>query len=136
MCIRDRYITNVFVDDQEKALNFYTNILGFEIKNDVPLGENRWLTVTSKNNPDGVELLLEPSVHRAVGPYKQALVEDNIPAASFKVDNLDTEYERLSALGVKFTQEPMEFGNVKMATLDDTCGNLIQILEMIPEAKT
>ena len=126
------YITNVFVDDQEKALNFYTNILGFELKNDVPLGENRWLTVTSKNNPDGVELLLEPSVHRAVGPYKQALVEDNIPAASFKVDNLDTEYERLSALGVKFTQEPMEFGNVKMATLDDTCGNLIQILEMIP----
>ena len=130
------YITNVFVDNQEKALNFYTNILGFELKNDVPLGENRWLTVTSKNNPDGVELLLEPSVHRAVGPYKQALVEDNIPAASFKVDNLDTEYERLSALGVKFTQEPMEFGNVKMATLDDTCGNLIQILEMIPEAKT
>ena len=126
------YITNVFVDDQEKALNFYTNILGFELKNDVPLGENRWLTVTNKNNPDGVELLLEPSVHRAVGPYKQALVEDNIPAASFKVDNLDTEYERLSALGVKFTQEPMEFGNVKMATLDDTCGNLIQILEMIP----
>ena len=130
------YITNVFVDDQEKALNFYTNILGFELKNDVPLGENRWLTVTSKNNPDGVELLLEPSVHRAVGPYKQALVEDNIPAASFKVENLNTEYERLSALGVKFTQEPMEFGNVKMATLDDTCGNLIQILEMIPEAKT
>ena len=126
------YITNVFVDDQEKALNFYTNILGFELKNDVPLGENRWLTVTSKNNPDGVELLLEPSVHRAVGPYKQALVEDNIPAASFKVDNLDTEYERLAALGVNFTQEPMEFGNVKMATLDDTCGNLIQILEMIP----
>ena len=130
------YITNVFVDDQEKALNFYTNILGFELKNDVPLGENRWLTVTSKNNPDGVELLLEPSVHRAVGPYKQALVEDNIPAASFKVDNLHTEYERLSALGVKFTQEPMEFGNVKMATLDDTCGNLIQILEMIPEEES
>ena len=130
------YITNVFVDNQEKALNFYTNILGFELKNDVPLGENRWLTVTSKNNPDGVELLLEPSGHRAVGPYKQALVEDNIPTASFKVDNLDTEYERLSALGVKFTQEPMEFGNVKMATLDDTCGNLIQILEMIPEEES
>ena len=130
------YITNVFVDNQEKALNFYTNILGFELKNDVPLGENRWLTVTSKNNPDGVELLLEPSGHWAVGPYKQALVEDNIPAASFKVDNLDTEYERLSALGVKFTQEPMEFGNVKMATLDDTCGNLIQILEMIPEEES
>jgi predicted enzyme related to lactoylglutathione lyase len=130
------YITNVFVDDQEKALNFYTNILGFELKNDVPMGENRWLTVTSKKNPDGVELLLEPSGHRAVGPYKQALVEDNIPAASFKVDNLDVEYERLSALGVNFTQEPIEFGNVKLATLDDTCGNLIQILEMISEAKT
>ncbi len=130
------YITNVFVDDQEKALNFYTNILGFELKNDIPLGENRWLTVTSKNNPDGVELLLEPSEHRAVGPYKQALVEDNIPAASFKVDNLDAEYERLSALGVKFTQEPMEFGTVKIATLDDTCGNLIQILEMIPEEES
>ena len=130
------YITNVFVDDQEKALNFYTNILGFELKNDVPMGESRWLTVTSKKNQDGVELLLEPSGHRAVGPYKQALVEDNIPAASFKVDNLDVEYERLSALGVNFTQEPIEFGNVKLATLDDTCGNLIQILEMIPEAKT
>ena len=130
------YITNVFVDDQEKALNFYKNILGFELKNDVPMGENRWLTVTSKKNPDGVELLLEPSGHRAVGPYKQALVEDNIPAASFKVDNLDVEYERLLALGVNFTQEPIEFGNVKLATLDDTCGNLIQILEMIPEAKT
>ena len=100
------YITNVFVDNQEKALNFYTNILGFELKNDVPLGENRWLTVTSKNNPDGVELLLEPSVHRAVGPYKQALVEDNIPAASFKVDNLDTEYERLSALGCLLYTSP------------------------------
>ena len=85
------------------------------------------MQILSKNNPDGVEFWT-----RAVGPYKQALVEDNIPAASFKVDNLDTEYERLSALGVKFTQEPMEFGNVKMATLDDTCGNLIQILEMIP----
>lgn len=124
------YVTTVFVDDQEKAHNFYTNMLGFETKNNIPLGEYSWLTVTSKNNPDGVELLLEPSNHAAVPPYKAALVADGIPAASFKVDDLDAEYARLTNLGVNFTVEPMDAGPVKMAVLDDTCGNLIQLIQM------
>lgn len=125
------HVTNVFVDDQEKAHKFYTNILGFETKNDIPLGEFRWLTVTGKNNPDGTELLLEPSNHAAVPPYKAALVADGIPAASFKVDNLDAEFERLTGLGVEFTVNPMDAGPVKIAVLDDTCGNLIQLIEMV-----
>jgi catechol 2,3-dioxygenase-like lactoylglutathione lyase family enzyme len=124
------YVTTVFVDDQEKAHHFYTNMLGFETKNNIPLGEYNWLTVTGKNNPDGVELLLEPSNHAAVPPYKAALVADGIPAASFKVDNLDAEYARLTNLGVEFTVEPMDAGPVKMAVLDDTCGNLIQLIQM------
>lgn len=97
------YITNVFVDDQSKALDFYTNILGFELKQDVPLGEYRWLTITGKSEPDGPELLLEPAAHPAVAPYKAALLSDGIPAASFQVDNLDEEYSRLTDLGVTFT---------------------------------
>ena len=124
------YITNVFVDDQEKALHFYTNLLGFEVKHDIPMGEFRWLTVISKKHPNGTELLLEPSRHPAVPTYKSALVNDGIPAASFKVDNLDTEYARLLNLGVKFTVKPMDAGAVKMAVLNDTCGNLIQLIEM------
>lgn len=121
-------ITSVFVDDQAKALAFYTDVLGFVKKHDVPLGgEYRWLTVVSPEDPDGTELLLEPSGHPAVGPYKKALVEDGIPATSFAVDDARAEYERLSALGVRFTQEPLEMGPVTTAVLDDTCGNLIQI---------
>lgn len=128
------YITNVFVDDQSKALDFYTNILGFELKQDVPLGEYRWLTITGKSEPDGPELLLEPAAHPAVAPYKAALLSDGIPAASFQVDNLDEEYSRLTDLGVTFTQPPVDAGPVKMAVLDDTCGNLIQLVQMLPEA--
>ena len=124
------YVTTVFVDDQEKAHNFYTHMLGFETKNNIPLGEYSWLTVTGKNNPDGVELLLEPSNHAAVPPYKAALVADGIPAASFKVDDLDAEFARLTGLGVQFTVQPMDAGPVKMAVLDDTCGNLIQLIQM------
>ncbi|MEW5251701.1 VOC family protein [Microbulbifer discodermiae] len=124
------YVTSVFVDDQEKALNFYTEILGFEKKQDIPLGEYRWLTVVSKSDPNGTELLLEPSAHSAVPPFKQALVEDGIPFASFQVEDIDLEFQRLSDAGVAFTQEPMEAGNVKMAVLNDTCGNLIQLVEM------
>ena len=123
------YVTSVFVDDQEKALNFYTNILGFEKKNDVPVGEFRWLTVTGKANPNGTELLLEPSNHTAVPDFKTKLVADGIPAVSFKVDNLDAQFKRLTDLGVEFIQEPMDAGDVKMAVLDDTCGNLVQLVE-------
>ncbi|MEV8595402.1 VOC family protein [Streptomyces sp. NPDC052012] len=122
------HLTSVFVDDQEKALRFYTDVLGFVKKHDVPMGEDRWLTVVSPEDPDGTELLLEPSGHPAVRPYKTALVQDGIPAASFAVDDVRAEYDRLRALGVTFTQEPLEMGPVTTAVLDDTCGNLIQIV--------
>ncbi len=123
------YLTSVFVDDQSKAMEFYTQKLGFVVKNDVPLGENRWLTVVSSEQPAGTELLLEPSEHPAVRPYKVALVEDGIPAASFQVDDLNAEYQKLRALDVKFTVDPMDAGTVRVAVLDDTCGNLIQLVE-------
>ncbi|WP_432347215.1 VOC family protein [Shinella yambaruensis] len=124
------YVTSVPVDDQAKAEDFYTRVLGFRVKHDVPVGEDRWLTVVSPENPDGTELLLEPSGHPAVGPYKAALVEDGIPIASFQVNDLDAEHQRLVSLGVAFTQPPMDAGPVRMAVFDDTCGNLIQIIEM------
>ena len=98
------------------------------------MGEYNWLTVTGKGDPDGTELLLEPSVHPAVAPYRSALVADGIPATSFQVDDLNVEYERLRDEGVIFTQQPMESGNVKTAVLDDTCGNLIQLIEMLEDA--
>ena len=103
-------LTSVLVDDQDKALAFYTEMLGFVKKTDVPVGEFRWLTVVSPDDPDGVELLLEPDEHPAAKPFKDALVADGIPYTSFAVDDVQAEYERLSALGVKFTQEPTEHG--------------------------
>lgn len=124
------YVTSVFVDDQSRALQFYTDVLGFRKKTEVPLGEHSWLTVVSPQQPDGTELLLEPSSHPAVGPYKAALMEDGIPAASFAVDDVQAEYERLNARGVLFTQQPLDAGPVVMAVFDDTCGNLIQIVQM------
>lgn len=120
-------ITSVFVDEQAKALAFYTDILGFVTKHDVPLGEHRWLTVVSPEEPDGTELLLEPDEHPAVGPYRSALVADGIPAASFAVADVAAEFDRLSAKGVTFTQPPTTMGPVTMAVFDDTCGNLVQI---------
>ncbi len=123
-------ITSVLVDDQDKALRFYTEVLGFVKKTEVPLGEARWLTVVSQQEPDGVELLLEPDGHPAVRPFKEALVEDGIPFTSFAVDDLYAEYERLRGLGVRFTQEPLDQGPVVTAVLDDTCGNLIQIAQL------
>jgi catechol 2,3-dioxygenase-like lactoylglutathione lyase family enzyme len=123
-------LASIHVDDQAKALAFYTDVLGFVTKNDVPLGEHRWLTVVSPEAPDGVELLLEPSDHPAVGPYKAALAADGIPFTSFAVDDVHKEYERLRALGVTFTQPPTAMGPVTTAVLDDTCGNLIQIAAM------
>ena len=121
------YITSVLVDDQDKALRFYTDVLGFVKKHDIPLGEARWLTVVSPQDPDGTELVLEPSGHPAVQPFKEALVADGIPFTSFAVDDVKAEYERLRGLGVRFTQEPTDMGPVTTAVLDDTCGNLIQI---------
>ncbi len=125
------YVTNVFVDDQDKAEKFYTDVLGFKVKNNIPLGENRWLTVVSSEDPEGTELLLEPSDHTAVKPYKDALVSDGIPAHSFEVQDLDAERKRLGNLGVEFTVEPMDAGPVRMAVFDDTCGNLIQLIQMM-----
>ncbi|MGW3040290.1 VOC family protein [Kitasatospora sp. NPDC001159] len=122
-------LTSVFVDDQDKALRFYTEMLGFVKKEKVPLGEHRWLTVVSPEQPEGTELLLEPDAHPAVKPYKAALVADGIPAASFAVDNVHAEYERLHRLGVRFTKEPLATGPVTVAVLDDTCGNLIQLAQ-------
>lgn len=123
-------LTSVFVDDQEKALRFYTDVLGFEKKNDVPTGEYRWLTVVSPEDPDGVELLLEPEGHPAARPFKEALVADGIPFTSFAVPDVRRAYEELSAKGVTFTQPPTEMGPVTTAVLDDTCGNLIQLAAM------
>ena len=120
-------LTSVLVDDQDKALRFYTEVLGFQKKTEIPLGGHRWLTVVSPDEPDGVELVLEPDEHPAARPFKQALVEDGIPFTSFAVPDVRVETERLRALGVRFTQEPLTMGPVTTAVLDDTCGNLIQI---------
>src|ERR687895_609088 len=120
-------ITSVLVDDQEKALKFYTDVLGFVKKTDVPVGEARWLTVVSPDEQNGTELLLEPDGHPAAKPFKQALVDDGIPYTSFAVDDVNAEYERLRASGVEFTQQPLEMQSVTTAVFDDPCGNLIQI---------
>ena len=120
-------VTSVLVDDQEKALRFYTDVLGFVKKTEFPVGEHRWLTVVSPEDPDGVELVLEPDEHPAAKPFKQALVEDGIPFTSFAVDDVHEEHERLTGLGVTFTQPPTVMGEMTTAVLDDTCGNLIMI---------
>ena len=122
-------LTSVLVDDQEKALLFYTDVLGFVKKTEIPLGEHRWLTVVSPDDPDGVELVLEPDEHPAARPFKEALVADGIPFTSFAVPDVHAEAERLRGLGVRFTQEPVDMGPVTTAVLDDTCGNLIQIAQ-------
>jgi catechol 2,3-dioxygenase-like lactoylglutathione lyase family enzyme len=120
-------LTSVLVDDQDKALRFYTDVLGFRKKTEIPLGEHRWLTVVSPEDPEGVELVLEPDGHPAVGPFKEALQADGIPFTSFSVADVHAETARLKALGVTFTQEPLQLGTVTTAVLDDTCGNLVQI---------
>ncbi|MCU1665244.1 MAG: Glyoxalase/bleomycin resistance protein/dioxygenase [Pseudonocardia sp.] len=121
------HLASVFVDDQAKAETFYTEVLGFVKKNDIPLGEARWLTVVSATEPNGTELLLEPDSHPAVGPFKKALVADGIPFTSFAVEDANAEFERLRSAGVHFVQEPVNMGPVTTAVFDDTCGNLIQI---------
>src|SRR4029450_12930386 len=124
-------LTSVLVDDQDKALRFYTDILGFEKKTEIPLGGARWLTVVSPDRPDGVELVLEPDAHPAARPFKAALVADGIPFTSFAVDDVHEEFERLRALGVEFTREPTSMGTVITAVFDDTCGNLIQMHQQV-----
>lgn len=122
-------LSSVPVDDQEKALQFYTKQLGFQKKHDIPMGQHRWITVVSPENPDGTELALEPDEHPAVKPFKAALMEDGIPFTAFEVSDVNAEHKRLEALGVRFTQPPTEMGSVTTAVLDDTCGNLIMIMQ-------
>jgi len=122
-------LTSILVDDQQKALKFYTEKLGFQKKTEIPMGEHSWLTVVSAADPDGIEIVLEPDSHPAAGPFKKALVEDGIPMTSFAVDDLNVEYARLAAAGVRFTQPPVDMGPVVTAVLDDTCGNLIQLAQ-------
>lgn len=124
------HLANVLVDDQEKAHRFYTEVLGFETKVDVPVGEHRWLTVVSPDDPDGVQLLLEPDAHPAARTFKAALVDDGMPYTSFAVDDVAAEHARLTGLGVTFTQPPTQMGPAMTAVFDDTCGNLIQIASM------
>jgi catechol 2,3-dioxygenase-like lactoylglutathione lyase family enzyme len=123
------HLSSIPVDDQDKALRFYTEVLGFRKKTEIPLGEHRWLTVVSPEEPEGTELVLEPDSHPAVGPFKAALVTDGIPFTSFAVNDIAAEFERLRGLGVRFTQEPVDMGPVSTAVFDDTCGNLIQIAQ-------
>jgi catechol 2,3-dioxygenase-like lactoylglutathione lyase family enzyme len=121
-------LTSIFVDDQERALRFYTEVLGFVKKSDVPAGEYRWLTVVSPDDPDGTELLLEPNANPVAQAYQKGIFEQGIPAASFGVEDTRAEYERLRGLGVKFTTEPTEvLDGVTIAAFEDTCGNLVQI---------
>ena len=127
-------LTSVFVDDQRAALTFYTDVLGFTKHRDIPLGNDSWLTVVSPDSPDGPELLLEPAHHPAVKPYRDALVEDGIPLAQFAVDDLEAEHARLTGRGVEFTQPPTDIGTAVVAVFDDTCGNLIQLVEVKPDA--
>ena len=126
-------LTSVFVDDQEAAERFYTDVLGFKLRHKVPLGDDLWLTVVSPEEPDGPELLLEPAGHPAVQPFRDALAADGIPSAQFTVEDVHAEYERLRELGVTFTQPPADMGTVVVAVLDDTRGNLIQLVTPQPE---
>jgi catechol 2,3-dioxygenase-like lactoylglutathione lyase family enzyme len=124
------HLASVFVDDQRAARDFYTEVLGFEVRHEVPVGDDAWwLTVVSPDDPDGAQLLLEPAGHPAVAPYRAALVEDGIPLAQLAVDDVHAEHERLTQHGVVFTQPPTDLGGVTMAVFDDTCGNLIQIVD-------
>ncbi len=125
------HVTNVLVDDQEKALKFYTEVLGFIKKTEIPMGEHKWLTVVSPGEQNGVELLLEPMEFAPARTYQKALKEAGIPYTSFAVDNLEEEYARLTNLGVEFSMEPTEMGPVMLAVLDDTCGNNIQLAQML-----
>jgi catechol 2,3-dioxygenase-like lactoylglutathione lyase family enzyme len=122
-------LSSVMVDDQDRALAFYTEVLGFVQKTDIPMGKFRWLTVVSPEAPDGVQLVLEPNDNPAARTYQQALRDQGIPLTAFAVDDVRREYERLTALGVAFRSEPRAMGPITAAVLDDTCGNLIQLYQ-------
>ena len=122
-------LTSVFVDDQREALDFYTSVLGFEKKHDIPVGKDSWLTVVSKEDPRGPELLLEPSDHPAVKPFRDALMQDGIPGLTLSVTDVAAEVTRLSAAGVEFLQAPTDVGTAIIATFDDTCGNLVMLTQ-------
>ena len=128
------HLASIMVDDQQKALRFYTETLGFQLKHNISLGEHAWITVVSEEAPEGTELVLEPDEHPAARPFKRALVEDGIPWTAFAVDDVEAEHERLVAKGVRFVQPPTDLGTVITAVFDDTCGNLIQIAEEKREA--
>jgi catechol 2,3-dioxygenase-like lactoylglutathione lyase family enzyme len=122
---------SIFVDDQQRALDFYTGRLGFVVAADVPLGQYRWLTIVDPDRPDGTQLSLEPKDHPAVRPFTDALISDGIPFFVIGVDDVQAEYDRLVALGETFTQPPTDMGPVKIAVLDDTVGNLVQLAEFL-----
>ena len=123
-------ITSLYVADQQQALDFYTRVLGFEVKHDVPVGDGaRWLTLVSPEDPDGTELLLEPMGHPAAAVFCEALYADGLPFTQFEVSDIEAEYRRLLDLGVVFSMEPTEAGPVTVAVLDDTCGHWIQLIE-------
>ena len=124
------HLTSVYVDDQAQALDFYTGVLGFEKKSDIPMGQFRWLTVVSPESPEGPELVLEPDAHPASKEFKRALRDDGIPLTSFAVDDVQAEFERLREQGVEFHTEPTRMGPATVAVFDDTCGNLIQIAQV------
>jgi len=122
-------VTSIFVEDQEKALNFYTEKLGFVKKEDLPAGEYRWLTVVSPHELEGTELLLEPNIHPAANEYQKKLFAEGIPVTMFGVTDIQKEYQQLNEKGVRFTMEPTKAGEVTIAVFDDTCGNLIQLVQ-------
>ena len=123
-------LTSAIVDDQDKALGFYTEVLGFLKKNDIPAGEFRWLTVVSPEGPDDIELVLEPNANPASKSYQEALFEQGVPLTAFEVEDIQEEYERLKSLGVVFRSEPTKMGPVTIAVFDDTCGNFIQLYQV------
>jgi catechol 2,3-dioxygenase-like lactoylglutathione lyase family enzyme len=122
-------VTSLFVNDQDKALNFYSETLGFVKKHDVPVGEFRWISLVSPENQDGTELILEPNENPIAKDYQKKLLEQGIPATMFGVTDVQKEYERLLKHGVNFTMEPTKMGDNTIAVFDDNCGNLIQIIE-------
>lgn len=123
-------LTSVIVDDQDKALKFYTEILGFVKKTEIPMGEHRWLTVVSKEEQDGVEVVLEPMGFAPAKVYQKALKDAGIPLTAFHVDDIQKEFERMEKLGVKFSMKPTAMGPVTLAVFDDTCGNNIQLVQV------
>jgi len=124
-------LTSVMVDDQEKALKFYTEVLGFVMKRDIPMEEHRWLTVVPQEDQNGPELVLEPMGFEPAKTYQKALYKAGIPFTAFHVDDIDNEYEKLKEKGVKFSMEPKQMGPSKLAVFDDTCGNHIQLVEIL-----